>query len=111
MSINASQGMADILLLDIAKQSTDQLLLLIAMVSVTLVVVIFILIKYRNKPVRRLRRQLTGQQLTARQAAHILAHQVNLDSTQAARLDEMRFAKTEPTPQQVISFMQQLRFL
>jgi len=111
MSIETSQGMADILALDVAKQSSDLPMLLVAMISVMLVLVIIFLIKYHNKPVRRLRRQLLGQQLTARQAAHRLVHQVELDSTQAAQLDEMRFAKTEPTTQQVISFMQQLRFL
>ncbi len=111
MSIKASQGMADILALDVANQSSDLPMQLVAMIAVILVVLIIFIFKYHHKPVRRLRRQLLSQQLTARQATHRLVHEVDLDSTQAAQLDEMRFAKTEPTTQQVISFMQQLRFL
>jgi len=111
MSIKASQGMADILALEVAKQSTDQHILLVVMITGILALLIIVLINLHNKPLRRLRRRLINQQLTAREAAHRLVHQVDLDSTQAAQLDEMRFAKTEPTMQQVISFMQQLRFL
>ncbi len=109
MSEISSQGMMDLMALDVS-QHVELFLPLVVLGGVLSILVIVLFIRYHNQPVRKLYRQLLTQQMTARQTAHQIAQLTELDSVQNKQLEKIRFGKAEPTSKQVLNFMQQLHF-
>ena len=103
-----SQGLVDILPLDSMSGSSDQIILLIYISMLIIFFITLYLFRYWKKPVRSIRRQLLNQQLSVREAAHLVAGLMQNDVVKIAKLNEIRFSKIEPTQQQLLNLMSQI---
>ena len=107
MSDNSSQGMVDLMVLNVSPH-VELFLPLLVLGGLLSALAIILLIRYHNQPSRKLCRQLLAQQLSARQAAHQIAQLTELDPGQKEQLEKIRFGKAEPTSNQVLSFMRKI---
>lgn len=109
MTETSTAGLIDIMQLKVVSNSSGWSFLAVALVVLILLAIIYFITHYRKNPLRHLRRRLLTQQLSVRQAAHQLSHLVSLDKQQTAQLEEIRFARVEPTSQQLLAFMLQIK--
>ena len=111
MNAVSDQGMVDILMLEPVVDYRAFYFSVIVFFALVFLLAFIFFKRYRNQPLRRLRRQLLSKQLSPRECAQVLTQLTTLDSKQAAQLKKMSFAKAEPTSQQLLEFMSRINSL
>ena len=86
---------------------------LIGILALSVVALLWLLFEYWHRSLRfqraRLRQQLLKQQLTPRAVAHKLVHLTSTDSSLGRQLEALRFARIEPSQQQILELLQRIR--
>ncbi len=108
MSTVSEPGMIDILQLESSMANNDVSYWLILFCALLVLYITFLMVRYYHHPVRRLRRQLRKQQCSAREVAHQIAYLFQFNASQTTLLEKMRFAKEQPTSQQILDFIQMI---
>jgi len=108
MAESSSVRMMDILPFEMVADSNSVILPVIA-ILILIFALLTLYYRYHFNPLRTLKRQLLQQNLSPRQVAHELARIVELDDSNTRLLQRLRFGKTEPLKQQLVTFFYQIQ--
>jgi len=104
----SSSTLVDIFPYEAAVQYKTNNTISIGFSLLALAIILYTVYRYLSHPLRILKRQLIAKSLTPRETAHKLS-QVNLQPSLKSQLETIRFARTEPTQQQVLDLLYRIR--
>ena len=108
MSELSSSQLIDILLPEVV-QPDSAMSMVAGLLGVVGILAIYATVRYYQQPLRVLRRRLIGHRLSPREVAHQLSHVSHLTLAQMVKIERIRFSCTEPTVQQLLDFIKNIR--